>query len=618
MAQVLGPGGTAASLGRELDAYFLVPGATRGGPPGAAPQIACKTGTHDSFTRVGMGCLLSDSDFGPLAIVAYVGYRTPRPLGEGLTGARVAGPILSSLIRSVTAGTRAAGVFRPFPGAAGLPDFPANTDTCKAGGDRAQRAPCLPGRSSGDAALLQAFDARDAADPPGAAFALARASMAAPAPEPPAPHGEADDGASVEAPRDWAGLRVLDADVVEATGPALVRSFVDAGGREEDLLEIAPLLGMTAERRVVHAQRLLEGFRDRPIADRAWMLGERVTASLSRMLDEGRSVRRYELADESTQVVADVDGDRRVERVYRFERPLRMLRVTRHRSTSRVLAVELTEADGTRRGFVRRGERLAALSLRRVAVGRGSLEPAWVAAGFGGAQLDGLRSMLGATIDIDRIPSGFSLDVMLADGAIVRAEAYSPARDRRTPARHDGATLVEGARLGDDGVPCSRRMLPLPLGEARLYSRRGSVRDGPVLVQRAGAGSAAVAPLRARVEAADPDRGRVVLAAPDGLRVRLEGLRPAVGAGSTVQAGAVVGRLDARETLVVQVDAPDRDSRVLRPRSVLAALPEAVSADAQLRAAASWWNELHLWLRGLRPEHRRPAVAAAPSPAAQL
>jgi membrane carboxypeptidase/penicillin-binding protein len=62
MALVLGPGGTASPVGRELTTWFNIPkGQSIGETAGTSPQIACKTGTHTGFIRVGMGCLVSDT-----------------------------------------------------------------------------------------------------------------------------------------------------------------------------------------------------------------------------------------------------------------------------------------------------------------------------------------------------------------------------------------------------------------------------------------------------------------------------------------------------------------------------------------------------------------------------
>jgi penicillin-binding protein 1A len=111
---VVEPGGTAAAMGRRLKESYGLSSNDHLGDKGT-PLLACKTGTHDSFTRAGMACLLGDSTLGPLVVVAYVGHRTPRPLGAGATGAPCAGPILERLIRAVAPRTQTPGPVSPTP-----------------------------------------------------------------------------------------------------------------------------------------------------------------------------------------------------------------------------------------------------------------------------------------------------------------------------------------------------------------------------------------------------------------------------------------------------------------------------------------------------------------------
>jgi hypothetical protein len=247
---------------------------------------------------------------------------------------------------------------------------------------------------------------------------------------------------------------------------------------------------------------------------------------------------------------------------------------------------------------VRRGNRLAKMETRRVLVSRGTLEGAWLSAGMSPAQLDGLRSLVGARVNIDRIPAGFRMDLLLADGALVGVDAYSPDTQQGS-----GAMRIDGACLADDGVPCARRLMPLPMAESRVYSHRGAAQSGDVLVQRDVPGAVVAAPLAGTVAVAERERGMVAVIRPDGFVVRMEGVRPAVEPGDTVQPGAPLGRLDARGVVVVRAyESEDRTH--LSPVSPIERLSIVGGADEELRGVASWWNELHAWLRSERPAVR--------------
>jgi membrane peptidoglycan carboxypeptidase len=93
MRRVLLPGGTGVRLGQGLSEGWKVQGAE------TPPQMACKTGTTNDSLRVGMMCLMSDSDLGtPVILAVYMGYQRPRPLGEQATGGRLAGPAMQRLV----------------------------------------------------------------------------------------------------------------------------------------------------------------------------------------------------------------------------------------------------------------------------------------------------------------------------------------------------------------------------------------------------------------------------------------------------------------------------------------------------------------------------------------
>jgi penicillin-binding protein 1A len=649
LAGVLGPGGTAASLGRDLEAWFGVPaGARLGDAPGIAPQIACKTGTHDGFTRAGIGCLVSDTDVGPVAVVSYVGHRTPRPLGEGLSGGRIVAPIVGALVKSLTVQTRSAGVFRSFPSARSEPmlldetalleDPVLGDEATEAASDEASEAASkaaskaasdapAPSEPAPDEAVAPppaipepirlALEDRAADDAGDAPFTLARAAMAGPEElRLLAGVGEDEAGSAEEAPeralapRDWSGLQVLDTGVIEASGPDIVSSFLDAGGTEVQLAELAPLLELSLERRVVHRQRLLApGFTERPLFERAVTIGTKLATSFARMLDDRGSAVWREQWDPQTSALVEMDGDRRVERIYRFPRPLRLLRASYHASTGKLLALETVEGDDDRKVLVRRGDRMVSLQSRRLVVDRGALEPSWLAAGLAPAQLDGLRALLGGDLDIDRIPRGFTMDLLLADGLLLRAEAGLPAA--RTRDAKVSAVRTEGACVTEDGMPCARRSLPLPLAEARAYSHRGAAQTGTVVIQRGRSGAVVGAPVGGRVAFVVEERGLVAVEAAEGRMLVLEGLVPAVESDRELRQGEPIGQLDGRGVLVMRALGVTNEGRVDQV-DVFDALPRLEQGDETLRAVARWWTELHAWLRGERPVVRGQ-LAAGPS-----
>jgi penicillin-binding protein 1A len=592
MADVLGPGGTGAPLGRDLTTWFgLSKEQHIGQAPNIAPQIACKTGTHDGFIRVGMGCVISDTDYGPVAIVSYVGHRLPRSLGNGLTGGRIAGPIMTDLIEALTTRKRSAGAFHPFPVA-----DPQDADA---------------GAASNATAPSSQEESRDSA-PSGSTTALNIESTLQAAPnadDKGLVASSAPDGFRLRTPRDWKGLQVLDADVVEASGRAIVKSFLDAGGREEDLADIAPYLDMTIEKQVIHQHRLLApGFSDQPLADRLLVLSNRVMASLSRMLSTQTAATQYEHPDPLTHILSESDGDRRVERVYKLATPVQMFRVTRHHTSGALLALEWIDGEGVRHAIARRGEHLAQLSVRKVVVRNGALEPAWIEGGMSPSSLDGLRAAVGASVNIDRIPRGFQLQLLLADGGLVAVESERPAKNPAEPAERASAVRTDGACLAHDGAPCSRHLLPLPLAEAHVYGHRAAARTGPVLVQRDQPSSPAYAPANGRVTVADSDRGLIVFDVGDGEVLRLEGVKPSVAPGDQVELGEPIGRLDSRGVVVLRASHETANGHMV-DSDAIESLPELNGGDESLRAVSTWWRTLHAWLRGDLPATSRRPVA---------
>jgi penicillin-binding protein 1A len=628
MALVLGPGGTAAPVGRELTTWFNIPkGQSIGETAGTSPQIACKTGTHTGFIRVGMGCLVSDTDYGPVIIVSYVGHRIPQSLGTGMTGGHIAGPIMTDLIESLTVKTRSAGVFRPFP----------KMDRSPAVAELAQR---LGGGAGLEGALGPRLDqlpppnpqvqasltAKDRDDPlfPVRVAANQEASKKTPLAPMPTTVVASAAGTGIEessavkqlqianlrlvAPRDWEGLQVLDGDTVEASGPLLVKSFLDAGGREQELTELAPYLGMTVENHVVHTHRLLApGFADQPLAQRFYTLSDRVMASLSRMLSTKAPVTTYEHPDPLTHILSEGDADRRIERIYRFGAPIRMFRVTRHHTTGALLALQWVDGDGERHAIARENGHLETLTSHHVTVTRGSLEPAWIEGGMTPASLDTLRALIGGSIRIDRIPRGFKLQLLLADGSLEGVEAERPAEHVGDPPLHVSAVRTLNACLAQDGAPCSRRLLPLPLAEAHVYGHRAATENGTVLVQLDQAQSPAFAPATGRITVADTDRDYVSIDMGDGRSIRIEGVKPMLTVGQSVTIGEPIGRLDVRGVLVLRAE----ETQPWRTQNLQidSVLPELNGADDSLRSVSTWWRELHAWLRGDLPETGHAAVA---------
>ncbi len=97
MRRVLLPGGTGVRLGAGLAEGWKNRGLDM------PPQMACKTGTTNDSLRVGMMCLVSDSDLHePLIVAVYMGYQRPRPLGEEATGGRLAGPAMQKVVLGMT------------------------------------------------------------------------------------------------------------------------------------------------------------------------------------------------------------------------------------------------------------------------------------------------------------------------------------------------------------------------------------------------------------------------------------------------------------------------------------------------------------------------------------
>jgi penicillin-binding protein 1A len=634
MGGIMLPGGTAAVVGRELEQYFgLPPGKHLGEVPGVAPMFACKTGTHDGFTRVGLGCVISDTDYGPVVMVAYVGDRTPKGLGEGLTGGRVAGPIISALVKAITVRTRAAGFFRTFddlPNGLPAPSRPRKAEPGEEEPELGQLAAKSVLTERQKLEVADALRVRAEKDPGRSMFSLARASLAGPdqtapeqatlavqkrgpagppravSPESPLPAtAAAANEPRLSAPRDWSGLRVLDTDVVEASGAEIIKSFLDSGGREEELTELGPLLDMSVERHVIHEHHLLQpGFTDRPLSEKLMQLGDKVFASLKRMLSTQQVVTRYEHPDANTHVLSEADADRRIERVFRFANPPLMFRVTRHHTSGSLLALEWEDSDGTRHAMARRGEHMAPLATREVLVGAGSLEPAWLDAGMSPAQLDGLRALIGASISIDRIPRGFKLELLLADGGLIGVEAEKPDAHNGPPQRVS-AIRTESACLAQDGIPCGRRFMPLALAEARFYGKRAAGDSGEVLIQRDQPGSFVSLPSSGHVIVADADRDQVIFHTDDGHVLQFDGVRPGVELGDALPVGSSIGRLDPRGVLVYRATETLADGRPALMEAT-DSLPELGGSDDSLRAVSAWWRELHAWLRGEKPSLRHP------------
>lgn len=99
MKKALETGGTATRLGNWLHDGWKLANIEH------PPEVACKTGTTNESSRVGMVCLVSDSDIGnPLVVAVYLGHRVPKPLGEQATGGRLAGPAMRRIIQTLTSG----------------------------------------------------------------------------------------------------------------------------------------------------------------------------------------------------------------------------------------------------------------------------------------------------------------------------------------------------------------------------------------------------------------------------------------------------------------------------------------------------------------------------------
>lgn len=542
LAAVLGPGGTAFSLGNDLAAHFGLRPGERIGATNASPQMLCKTGTHDGFTRVGLGCLVSDTDVGPLAIVTYVGHRLPRSLGEGLTGGRIAGPIVGAFLKEITVERRAAGTFARFPALAAEPP---------------EQLPLMQPRPDEPAdAPIAALDAQG-----------------------------------------WPGARVANVDTFIVSGEDLVPTLVSAG-REKDLDELAPLLGIAREKRTRYATRLLSpGFLELDLIDRGFILGERIAQAVTRIPAARTPALQHRALEDGGHVVVEVDGDRTTERTYRFLRSFAEIRIHREEGTRRLVALETVDGEGRRHAVVLRGGRLVPLTTRLVSVGRGSLEPAWIGAGLAPGQLDTLRSMIGTRVDIDRIPQGFTLDVLVAGGTVIGVRATAPSLPPLFAAR------MEGGCLHDDGVPCPRRLLPLPLAEARTYGRRGATAKGPIAVQRGEPGDVVSSPVEGQVIERDAAAGRIHVLAIDGNELVLEGLARSLAPGSVVRAGDPLGELDERGTIVLRDESEHASD-------VLGRLRPLETSSATLRSTVAWWRDRQVFLRDIDrlPNPQAPGV----------
>ena len=109
MRRVLLPGGTGVRLGGELTEGWKTQGTT------VPPQMACKTGTTNESLRVGMMCMMSDSDLGhPVILAVYMGYQRPRPLGDQATGGRLAGPAMERLVLGLSREHASYGTFSAY------------------------------------------------------------------------------------------------------------------------------------------------------------------------------------------------------------------------------------------------------------------------------------------------------------------------------------------------------------------------------------------------------------------------------------------------------------------------------------------------------------------------
>lgn len=97
MQRALRPNGTAIRLGMGLQEAWSKNGTIK------VPEVSCKTGTTNDSLRVGIMCMMSDSDLGePIVVGVYLGHHIPKPLGDAATGGRLAGPAMQRILLALS------------------------------------------------------------------------------------------------------------------------------------------------------------------------------------------------------------------------------------------------------------------------------------------------------------------------------------------------------------------------------------------------------------------------------------------------------------------------------------------------------------------------------------
>lgn len=364
LLRALRPGGTSVRLGAELERAFALARVE------APPEVACKTGTTNESHRVGMVCLVSDSDLGrPLVVATFLGHHVPRPLGEKATGGKLATPAMARIITSL-ARDRSQYLRFVSRGSVGA--------TCQP-----------PAQAEGEALT--------ATSEHGLAVSMVRAGG-----------------------RGW--LRQLYAQGVGLTGlqalaavlPVTVTSeerFTERmrdeewrqGGGFARALSLVRRLGAFVSMRGLDGEEPRDLVRIRDTEDGFAVIEQqpdRVLTTMARAAEEPQEI--------AVHVRRDAHG------------------------VEEVVGVDVMGAQGPQ-SFVRVGRQLRRARAVRVVVERGAFASAWATAGLDARQFLELQKMVaGRGVDFDRVLRGFEVSVLLNGRSVAAARLRVPREDGTT------------------------------------------------------------------------------------------------------------------------------------------------------------------------------------------
>ncbi|MCC6806628.1 MAG: transglycosylase domain-containing protein [Deltaproteobacteria bacterium] len=486
MKKALQPGGTAIRLGTQLQEGWKTANID------VPPEVACKTGTTNESSRVGMVCVVSDSDIGkPLIVAIYLGHRVPKPLGEQATGGRLAGPAMRRIIAQLSVGQKR---YKSF--AEQSPKGPQSQE--------AQRP-----------ALIAETDARKGGD-------VVRVVEA--------------DG------QDW--LHTLYR--MGVTREAFQSAEVALNVRDERLEQFNELLrgdewqqGNGASRALSLMSKLVRFVRVRGLdareSARTFVVREPGGFSVVQEQPDRTVTERLRARTDLTNV---------------------RVRLVRRDAGERIAALELTKTDGTSEAWLWQNGRLRQAVAVDVTVSQGAFAQAWSAYGLGPRQYADLRAMTaGLGIDFERIHRGFGVSLLMMGHQIVAARVGVPdnqgaKRFYEVVRLSDGVYDQNGKRVAQAIWPLDA----IDVETFQAQGPKGKPAAITTLLLHAIADTPVVSPTRARVTSVNPIAREITLQSAAGHAFSLRGVDPFVTSGDYVSGGQILGYVDERGALQVRSD----------------------------------------------------------------